>query len=71
MGAAGIFLASFIVSPLFPATLAKKKVGHGLAFQDVINDYGNGQTGTIATADGMVGYTINGKHPPRIAVRLP
>ena len=42
----------------FPCHLSEK-VGHGLAFQDVINDYGNGQTGTIATADGMVGYTIN------------
>lgn len=30
-----------------------------MAFQDVINDYGNGQTGTIETADGTVGYTVS------------
>ena len=29
-----------------------------MAFQDVIDDYGNGQTGTIEPADGPVGYTI-------------
>lgn len=29
-----------------------------MAFQDVIDDYGNGQTGTITTVDGTVGYTI-------------
>lgn len=31
-----------------------------MAFQDVINDYSNGQTGTIETADGTVGYSIIG-----------
>lgn len=29
-----------------------------MAFQDVIDDYGDGQTGTIVTADGTVGYSI-------------
>ena len=29
-----------------------------MAFQDVIDDYGDGQTGTIITADGTVGYSI-------------
>ena len=29
-----------------------------MAFQDVIDDYSNGRTGTIVTSDGTVGYTI-------------
>ncbi|MCC6006325.1 MAG: Hint domain-containing protein [Rhodobacteraceae bacterium] len=30
-----------------------------MAFQDVIDDYGDGRTGSIVTADGTVGYTIS------------
>lgn len=29
-----------------------------VAFQDVIDDYGNGATGTMTAADGTVGYTV-------------
>lgn len=29
-----------------------------MAFQDVIDDYSNGASGTLATADGSVGYTV-------------
>lgn len=34
-----------------------------MAFQDVIDDYSDGQTGIIETADGSVGYTITSTAP--------